>query len=389
MNDNPTWPPTCLSRRHLLTAGCAALISSPLCADSFPTAAFPGVVDSDTANQTPIILHQTDLFRPHGDPDDHFDLATLFALALRGQAEVAAVVIDYPPALRRGDPDLAAVAQMNRLCGTSAAVTVGAKPQMSSINDTMPDLDKTETAAIDLILATLRRAPRAIQITCVGSATDLAVAAAREPKLFSDRCAALHLDAGGARENPEQPGTLEFNARLNPVAFASLFSLGAPLYWYPCWDIVEKRQSGPNGTFYWLPHRDAFAGISKRLKNFFVFMFDQTESAKWLHALDAEVDDQHWEAILTDQRGMWSTASILRAARQTVTRDGDIVPVDSIDPKDELYRMEPVEITCAPNGRTDWKPAEQETGRKMFHLLDPQRYPGAMTRAVNTLLKEF
>lgn len=27
------------------------------------------------------LIHQTDLFHPHGDPDDHFDLATVFALA--------------------------------------------------------------------------------------------------------------------------------------------------------------------------------------------------------------------------------------------------------------------------------------------------------------------
>ena len=25
-------------------------------------------------------IHETDLFRPHGDPDDHFDLACQFAL---------------------------------------------------------------------------------------------------------------------------------------------------------------------------------------------------------------------------------------------------------------------------------------------------------------------
>jgi hypothetical protein len=29
-------------------------------------------------------LHQTDLFRPHADPDDHWDLACVYALAAHG-----------------------------------------------------------------------------------------------------------------------------------------------------------------------------------------------------------------------------------------------------------------------------------------------------------------
>lgn len=29
------------------------------------------------------LIHQTDLFRPHFDPDDHWDLACVFALAAR------------------------------------------------------------------------------------------------------------------------------------------------------------------------------------------------------------------------------------------------------------------------------------------------------------------
>ena len=30
------------------------------------------------------VLHETDLFRPHGDPDDHWDLACEYALAKVG-----------------------------------------------------------------------------------------------------------------------------------------------------------------------------------------------------------------------------------------------------------------------------------------------------------------
>ncbi|MBQ1456131.1 MAG: hypothetical protein IIZ25_09830 [Thermoguttaceae bacterium] len=379
-----------ISRRHLLAAGCAALAGGSLRADdntqSGDQAAANGAAQAD---RVPLILHQTDLFRPHGDPDDHFDLATVFALALRGQAKIAGIVIDSPPPRRVGDPDVAAIAQMNRLCGLCVPAAVGSGPLMSSITDSMPQLDRTDCGAIELILSALRGAPGRLHITCVGSASDIAVAALRDPELFAGRCAAIHLDAGSAHDNPDRPEQLEFNVSLNPIAYASLFSSPAPICWYPCWDTTESWQCGPNGAFYKMSHRVALDGISKRLRNFFTFMLDRTESAKWLAALDADMDDRHWEEILTHNRGMWSTASILRAAGQTVTRDGDIVPEDAIDPNDTLYRMESIEVTCTSDGFTTWKHSEKKTNRQIFHILDLERYPLAMGHAVNTLLKEF
>jgi len=37
------------------------------------------------------------LFRPHNDPDDHWDLACAFALAKTGLCPLAGVLIDFPP----------------------------------------------------------------------------------------------------------------------------------------------------------------------------------------------------------------------------------------------------------------------------------------------------
>lgn len=50
----------------------------------------------------PVVLHAADLFRPHNDPDDHFDLGTVYALALSGDRHLAGIVIDYPPDPRSG-----------------------------------------------------------------------------------------------------------------------------------------------------------------------------------------------------------------------------------------------------------------------------------------------
>lgn len=375
------------SRREFLAA---TAIAPTVLGQASETAAAAVSDDASSPRLSPSsLLHQTDLFHPHGDPDDHFDLATLFALHKRGDLYAAGLILDYPPDHRRGDPAVAAIAQMNRFCGSAVPVVVGAQEQMKSLGDTMPELPHEETAAIRFILESLEKAPRPVAITCVGSATDIAVASLRNPELFRTKCAAVLLDAGAAFADPDHPETLEWNVRLNRLAYATCFSLPCPLKWFPCWDIVERRVSGERGTFYWLEHAEAFDGISDRLKNFFAFMFEETASPLWLKKLDEKIDDQRWGKILADRRGMWSTASVLDAADLAVTRGGDIARIDEITPADTLYRMENVAVVCDADGRTVWKESPEPTHRTMFHLLDPERYPAAMTRAVRTLLKEF
>ena len=48
-------------------------------------------VGSQAAEPKSPILHSTDLFHPHGDPDDHYDLACLFALK---EFDIKAIVLD-------------------------------------------------------------------------------------------------------------------------------------------------------------------------------------------------------------------------------------------------------------------------------------------------------
>ena len=71
------------------------------------------------------VIHVTDLHRPHIDPDDHWDLACVYALAYRGDIELLGVLIDYPPAQRQDrNSDIAAVAQMNHITGLSIPIAV-------------------------------------------------------------------------------------------------------------------------------------------------------------------------------------------------------------------------------------------------------------------------
>src|SRR5690349_7486664 len=131
-------------------------------------------------------IHQTDLFRPHADPDDHWDLACVHAMAGAGRAELRGVVIDYPPPNGHNfNPDLDAVSQMNYLHGLAAPVVVGSSIAMKSATDSQADAPARERGAVEFILKTLREASSPVALHLVGSCRDYALAVNSDPELFT------------------------------------------------------------------------------------------------------------------------------------------------------------------------------------------------------------
>ncbi|HPB11315.1 MAG TPA: nucleoside hydrolase [Kiritimatiellia bacterium] len=367
------------SRRGLMKTGAAVAgaVAAGLSARAgSPSAAAAGVP----------LLHVTDLFHPHGDPDDHFDLAVAYALAQRGSFDLRGVVIDYPPEFRAGDPAVAAVAQMNRLAGLAVPVAIGTSLKLKSRKDALPEAPAQETAADRFIRAQLRAAQRPVALVCVGNAADIVIAALRDPELFKAKCAGVFLNSGSAHDNPSSPKQLEFNVRLDPSAYAAMFDLPCPLFWFPCWHTTEQRLSGADGSFYWLPHREALADLSSGLANYFAYLFDKSVNPKWLRAMTAMPPGPLWQTILGGKRGMWSTASQFAAAGLGVTKEGKIVPAREAGDA-AVFKLTPVQIACADDGRTTWKRSEKETGRWMLAVTDVASYPSAMTRAVAELFK--
>lgn len=386
------------SRRSLLKAGAAAGLGTWLASSALPVASASAAAERAG---TPLI-HVTDLFHPHGDPDDHFDLASVYALALQGRFELRGIVIDYPPGFRAGDPAVVAVAQMNRLAGLAVPVAIGTSRTLTGRRDSLADAPPRETAAVNFLIEQLRASPRPVALTCVGSAADIVVAALREPDLFREKCAGVYLNSGSAHDNPARPEQLEFNVRLDPAAYAAMFDLPCPLFWFPCWHVTETRESGPSGSFYWLPHREALSGISDAAANFFAYMFEKSSEPKWLRAMHAPPAAEVWDKILAGQRGMWSTASLLAAAGRTVTTNGDIVAAGlSAQPGKAdvraVFDLQRVAVSCAEDGRTTWRQQAADASaaggisaeRWMLSVTDVARYPAAMTRAVQTLLETF
>jgi len=373
-----------LSRRTFLGASAALPFGGALL-----NAAETQTAESKAVSKPTPLIHCTDLFHPHGDPDDHFDLASVFSLGYQGLVDLRGIGLDYPPARRVGDPDVMAVAQLNRACGMTVPNVVGTSQFMTRRTDTLPDLPPWETASIRWIIDTLEKSDRPVAITIVGGSTDVAIAALREPELFRQKCAGVYLNAGATHPHKSNPNHLEMNVSINPAAYAAMFDLPCPLYWFPCWHTCEERISNEWGTFYWMPHRDVFEGVeSTPLLGYFWYMFSRMVSPLWLRTTLVPPPEAEWNKILEGRRGMWSVASVFLLAGLTVTKTGKIVPTAEAG-DDALFRMEHVKVECEDNGRLKWELSKEPTGRQVFHVLDVPSYPSAMTQAVRSLLLAF
>lgn len=372
-----------LNRRQFVASSVAAALGSAL-GSSFGAEPLKG------ERLKPIVLHQTDLFHPHMDPDDHFDLATIYALAALDAVDLRGLILDYPPDFHRASPAIGAVAQMSRLTGVAAPFVIGGNVRFGKRGDVCSDLPKSETRAIDFIVDQLERAESSVRIIIAGSATDVAVASSRRPELFREKCSGVYLNAGSAFPKPDEPDRLEYNVELNPAAYATLFDLTCPLYWFPCWHNVLDWKSGENSSFFYLEHADAFRGVSDALRGYFAYMFSETNDVDWLKGLEKS-DDKLWNSIIAGRRAMWCAASLLLLADKTVSKNGDIVErTDDFEQSaDSLFKMENIVVSCDDDGRTTWKYADRETNRKILRVLDVGAYPKAMAKAINTLFRSI
>lgn len=335
--------------------------------------------------QVPVpIIHATDLFHPHADPDDHYDLATVFSLAAQELYDLRAIVTDFPPAERTGDPDVMGVAQLNYLTGLNVPVWIGNRNMMRSRNDTQPDATPSEHHAVNRIIGALRQSNEPIIINILGSARDVAVASKKEPGVFKEKCKAIYLDAGSAFVNEQNE--LEYNVKLDPISYSAVFDAPCPVYWLPCWHVTEDgNKAGKHRSYYKFLQGDVFPKLSKRVLNYFLFMLSRDTSSQWLRYLEREPDPDLLKTFSALERNMWCTAGFLHAAGQYVDTQGTIRK-NTDGMKDPLFIFEPIEIRCDDRGHTDWKKTTAPTNRYILEVQRVDLYWRVMTKALTTVL---
>jgi hypothetical protein len=335
------------------------------------------------------VLHVTDLFRPHNDPDDHWDLACVYALAHQGDIDLKGVLIDYPPTNRNDrNPDIMAVAQMNLICNLFVPISVGSPHPLKSRNDTQTYASDADHNGVEMILNTLRQSPDPIVINILGSSRDVAIAGKKNPDLFKTKCKAIYLNAGTGSPNMGPESRLEYNVTLGALAYAAIFDLPCPVYWMPCFEDMENRRKQSiraYGTHYEFQQDQILPHLSQSVQNYFAYMFGRYTDHNWLCYLKGPKD----QALLTQVGGMirhmWCTAGFFHSAGYTISTDGKILPLDKkLD--QPVFTFDPISVRCAGNGVTQWTPDNGSKRRFIFHVRDLDYYQSAMRTAMKSLL---
>ena len=332
------------------------------------------------------MLHQTDLFRPPIDPDDHWDLACVYALAAGGDVDLRGILLDYPPDRFPGrSPDVCGIAQLSYLTGTAVHLAVGSSVPFSPAGGRQA-LTRADRAGADFVLEFLRQAESPAIINIVGSCRDVALAALLDPDLFASNCAGIYLNAGNGCQDPALIQRREYNVTLNPEAYAAIFRVPCAVYWMPCYEANAGEEVVREfATWYRFRQDEILPSLSSRLRGYFTYSLEGRVDTRYLrYTLEPDSDSLSPYTIM-NHRHMWCTAGFFHAAGYAVTRGGEIVPLAEAGER-SVYEFCPVEVSCDENGDTRWRLDEGSRDRYIFRVRDTDAYPSAMTAAMRTLL---
>lgn len=329
------------------------------------------------------IIYCTDLFHPHDDPDDHFDLATLFALP---ELEVKAILLDQGEKQEQ-KPGRISLEQIFHLTGRRVPYAIGLSQKLKSLSDMGKDQPSKFQGAVELLLETLNDANEPVVIVTTGSVRDVCAAFNRNPDLFLTKVKRLYLNIGNA-----EVGGSEYNVDLDPNAYVGLLRSGLQIYFCPCLPMDSRNIYS---TYWRFRQGDILESVPLGLQNFFIYALqvvrpDEIDSIKALTMNLRPFRHLVWQM----ERNMWSTASLIAAAGR------------------EIYRMEKGYVASS-QPLTDWQPVKlfsfvparvevDEIGRTkevttnaskanvlIFVTSEAERYSKAMCDILKALLSQF
>jgi hypothetical protein len=304
------------------------------------------------------IIHSTDLFHPHADPDDHYDLACLFAL---DEFDIRGIVLDLggTQAQRPGRPP---VEQMMHITGRRCPYAIGLSRSLRTATDQALDEPAEFQGGVKLILSVLRESPEKVILHTTGSCRDVAAAFNREPALLREKVRAVYFNIGRGPNEPQD----ECNVGYDPTAYLRVFQSGLPLYWCPCFG------KGGFETLYTADQTVVVGACSKPVQNFFVYCLTKATA----NPIEFLAGAPH--PLPTGGRAMWCTAPMFHAAGRNIYQRG---PADFValrpaaaakaglkDKEVDVFRFVPMRV------RADGPEAEPKT--KL-----PQPQPGQLAAA--------
>ncbi len=338
------------------------------------------------------LIHITDLYHPPQDPDDHFDLATVASLP---EFDLQGVILDVTTKFLEGaprgfdiprDPGFVPVVQLGYLLGRAIPVAAGPTEPLRYPGDAARDRHITQQAGIELLLHIVRSSSQPVTISVVSSARVLAAAFNRDPELMLNKTRAVLLNAGTSAGTHD-----EWNVGLDRFAFIDLWKSGLPIHWYPCANengAHDERHQ--HGSHWQATHEELLRGTSQRLQGWFCHALAGNPRGDIIRALHEEGRGAVWEHILSAQRHLWSTASLVMAADRILARTSEgwrFIPAEKPSAVESWpMSLEPIVAAVRDDGIVDWQPVAEPAAHRIFRRQEGHGYGTAMTDALNALL---
>jgi hypothetical protein len=348
-------------------------------------AATPKRLDAVGQGATPRrvpVIYGTDLLHPHSDPDDHFDLATVFAMP---ELDVQAILLDRGAA-QKERPGRTPVEQMFRLTGRRVPYATGLSSKLKSPADEGLDQPQEDQAAVELLLKTLRGSPEPMVLFFTGSVRDVCAAFNREPALLRKKVSRLYINMGSLLVDQG-----EWNEQLDPQAYIGLMRSGLPIYWCPC------RPKGNLGTHWQFKHGEILEGVPPVLLNWFIYAL-QTSRLSELDPMKAlTMDLRPWRhLVMRMERHMWCTGPLIHAAGRSIYRVGDHWVASASAPAggrpQPVFTFVPVRVEITDvKGRayTKWSEYTSDANMQVYKVTEPMYYEPAMKSCLRDLLHHF
>lgn len=350
------------------------------------TPAFAAATATSAPPRLPVI-YCTDLFHPHDDPDDHFDLAALYALS---ELNVTCIVLDQG-VKQKEKPGRIPVSQLNWLSGRNVPVVPGLATPLRHPQDAGAEQPAEFQGGVEAILRTLREADRLVTIIAVGSLRDLAAAWNREPNLLRSKVGMLLLFIGEASD----PEFREYNVGLDPAAFVAVMRSRLPVAWVPCFDGGVGQNAG-HASFWQASHADLLAHAPPPLIQYFIYALEH-ERAEPAAFLEQPVNPDRQAKLFAQTRNLWCTAIFgAVAGRRVVERDGRFTSLPA--PPDQprtlfadhgVFGFRGLYVEVGDNAIVRLSDKPEAAWIWQFEVRDRERYSRAMTEATAGLLASF
>ncbi len=319
-------------------------------------AAVPAAGISDTHRIT--VIYCTDLFHPHDDPDDHFDLATLFMMP---EVDIKIVVLDQGDK-QRERPGSIPVSQMNRITGLKVPTAIGLAGKLANPRDKALDQPAEFQNGVSMMLKILKESSVPVTVAAVGSMRDIVAAFNREPDLFRNKVCKIMAFIGDA----SHPSFIEYNVGLDPQAYIGLMRSGLPVWWIPCFDGGLWQNKG-HASFWKAGHGDLLGNSAPELIQFFIYALNK-EIADPIAFLSTPVDPAQKAKLFSGTRNLWCTAIF----------DAITWPKDKT--ADDCFGFRKVDLSIDNNAVIHYGKSEDSNAVMLFEIRDPVKYAETMTR---------